>query len=132
MASIINLSDAVSIGIHSMVIVAKSDTPVNAIQLSEKLYKSKHHIAKVMQRLVKVGFLDSFRGPTGGFIINVDPSELYLYDIYKAIEGDIHVKECKGEGELCPLDKCIYNNLAAKLTAEFVAYFKSQTIKDYM
>ncbi len=132
MASIINLSDAVSIGIHSMVIVAKSENPVNAIQLSEMLHKSKHHIAKVMQRLVKVGYLDSFRGPTGGFTIIVDPAKIYLYDIYTAIEGEVHVKECKGEGELCPLDKCIYNNLAKKLTAEFVDYFKSQTIKDYM
>ncbi len=132
MASVINLSDAVSIAIHSMVIVAKSDGPVNAIQLSEKLHKSKHHIAKVMQRLVKVGYLDSFRGPTGGFTLNADPEKLTLYNIYQAIEGDIHVKECKGEGELCPLDKCIYNNLAKKLTAEFVAYFKGQTIKDYM
>ena len=55
MASIVNFSDAASIGIHGMIILAKHGEPLNAIELSKRLGKSKHHIGKVMQRLVKTG-----------------------------------------------------------------------------
>ncbi len=88
MAKVINFSDAAAIGIHSMILIAKSETPLNAIYLSEKISFSKHHIAKVLQRLVKDGYLVSFRGPKGGFLLKKKPSEILIYDIYRSIVHD--------------------------------------------
>ncbi len=82
MSKVINFSDAASIGMHSMILIAQSEIPVNAIQLSKKINFSKHHIAKVLQRLVKDGFLVSFRGPTGGFLLKKDATDILLYDIF--------------------------------------------------
>ncbi len=132
MANIINFSDAASIGLHSMILIAKSDKPLNAIQLSKQLGNSKHHIGKVLQRLVKDGLLSSYRGPTGGFKISVDPDEVTLYEVYESIEGKSNIKLCSSESHLCPVDKCIRQNLIKRLSDEFVSYMTSQKLSDYM
>ena len=132
MANIINFSDAASIGLHSMILIAKADKPLNAIQLSEKLGNSKHHIGKVLQRLVKDGLLSSLRGPTGGFYLTIDPKDITLYDVYRSIEGKSNVKSCPADMHICPVDKCIRENLIKRLSDEFVAFMESQKLSDYL
>lgn len=132
MANIINFSEAASISVHSMILITKSESPLNAIQLSEQLGKSKHHIGKVLQRLVKVGYLNSYRGPTGGFEAKVKPEDITLLDIYTAIEGKVELKECPRSHHICPVDKCIYNHITRKMTQDFIDYMGGQTLRDYM
>ncbi len=132
MANIINFSDAASIGLHSMILIAKSDKPLNAIQLSERLGNSKHHIGKVLQRLVKDGLLLSYRGPTGGFSIAVNPEEVSLYDVYRSIEGKSNVKLCSPDAHICPVDKCIREKLIKRLSDEFVTFMDSQKLSEYL
>ena len=132
MANIINFSDAASIGLHSMILIAKSDKPINAIQLSNILGNSKHHIGKVLQRLVKDGFLSSYRGPTGGFVMEADPNTTTLYDVYESIEGKSKIKLCPEDNHICPVDKCIKKNVIKKLSDEFVSYMESQKLIDYL
>ena len=66
MAHVIQFSEAAFIALHGMVIVAqaKNNELVNVVHISDRLNSSKHHVAKVMQRLVKDGFLNSHRGPS--------------------------------------------------------------------
>ncbi len=132
MANIINFSDAASIGVHSMILIAKSETPINAIQLAKVLGNSKHHIGKVLQRLVKDGFLTSYRGPTGGFFLESDPHTTTLYDIYESIEGKSNIKLCDKDNHICPVDKCIKKKVVKRLTDEFESYMRSQKLIDYL
>jgi Rrf2 family protein len=78
MPKVVHFSDAATIGIHSLIILAREKSTLNAIQLSEKIGASKHHNGKVLQRLVKDGLLQSNRGPTGGFSIKKDPGEVNI------------------------------------------------------
>ena len=132
MANIINFSEAATIALHGMILIAKTDKPLNAIQLSETLGKSKHHIGKVLQRLVKVGYLNSYRGPSGGFTLKAEPEKLTLLDIYSAIEGNIEVKKCELQYKICPIDKCIFDNITSKMTEEFIQYMESEILSDYL
>ena len=132
MARIIHFSDAASIGLHGMIIIARSEKPVNAIQLSKALGKSKHHIAKVMQRLVKEGYLNSYRGPTGGFTMRKSPDQINLLDLYEAVEGKVEVLNCPRHFHICPVEKCIYDNVTSRMTTQFIDYMKGQMLKDYL
>jgi len=132
MSSIVNFSDAASIGIHGVIMLAKTGQPMNAIELSKRLGKSKHHIGKVMQRLVKTGFLDSYRGPTGGFKIRRKPEDIIMYDIYSAIEGEVEIRDCPSENPICPVDKCIFNNVVKILSTDFVNYMKNERLSEYI
>ncbi len=132
MAKVINFSDAASIGIHSAILIARSDKPMNAIHLSEKLGHSKFNIGKVLQRLVKDGIFTSFRGPAGGFKLKKKPADILIYDIYRSIEGEVEYGECPHEHHLCPVDKCIRDTIIRKMTTDFVSHLKANTLQDYL
>jgi len=132
MASIINFSEAATIGIHSMIVIAREEKPLNAIELSNKIAKSKHHIGKVLQRLVKMGYLKSQRGPTGGFALNVDPNQISMYQIYTAIEGPVSHNGCEAKNHICGFNKCIQNNLVSKMSIEFVNFMEGEKLQDYL
>jgi len=132
MSSIVNFSDAASIGIHGVILLARTGEPINAIELSKQLGKSKHHIGKVMQRLVKTGFLSSFRGPTGGFKLKRKPEDISMYEIYASIEGEVEIRDCQSENPICPVHKCIFNNVVKILSTDFVDYMKKERLSEYI
>lgn len=132
MSKIFALSEASSIAIHSMVLIARSSEGINAVKIAEFTGFSKNHIAKVLQRLVKSDLLKSVRGPSGGFTMKKDPSDLTLLDIYQAIEGPIELNDCPLAYEVCNFDRCLMGNVINKLTAEFKKFLQEQTLKSYM
>lgn len=132
MSKIINISEAASIALHGVILIAKSNGNINVQEIAQITQTSKHHVAKVFQRLVKDGFISSYRGPKGGFAIKKDPKTVTLLDIYEAIEGKIESNECVFDKENCPFDLCIMNNKALDLTNEFKLFLASRTIDMYL
>lgn len=133
MSKIFALSQAASIALHSMVIIAKTDGMINVTTIAERIGSSKHHVAKVLQRLVKNGFISSLRGPTGGFAIKKNLSKITFLEIFEAIEGQIQITVCPLEKGSCPFDgNCIIDNLTTKMEIEFREYLLSQTLDKYV
>ncbi len=132
MSKIITLSEAASIALHGMVLIAKNEHKLNVNQISEKIESSRHHVAKVFQRLAKENYVASNRGPSGGFVLKKDPKEISLLDLYEVIEGPVEVQGCPGSKERCPFDKCLMGNLANVLACKFKDFLKEQTLADYM
>lgn len=119
-------------GIHAMVIIARSEKIINANQIAEMTDSSRNHLAKVMLTLAKMGLVKSLRGPSGGFVLAKKPESITLLEIYEAIEGKIIISECPSDKHICPFAKCILNNIMHKVTHELRDYFNSQTLKDYL
>ncbi len=132
MAKIVHLSEAASLAIHAMVLIAKSDTHINVNILSQEMGASRNHLAKVLQQLVKFNYLKSVRGPSGGFVLNVHPSELTILDIYQAIEGKIETPQCPLDRQICPFDKCLMGGMVKSVTDQFRSYFESQTLEKFV
>ena len=132
MPKVINFSNAMTIGMHSLIILSREHKPMNAIQLADRIGSTKFHVAKVLQRLVKDKMLSSMRGPTGGFNLTKEPSEITVFDIYKSIEGEIDYDECTHTNPITPVDKCIRETIVKKMTEDFVDYMKDHTVVDYM
>jgi Rrf2 family protein len=131
MSKIVSLSEAASIGIHGMILISRSKVPVNVIRIAELTGSSRHHVAKVMQRLSKAGFITSLRGPSGGFSIVPNPGAVTFLDIYEAIEGKIQISECPNDKQICPFEKCIMNNVISKMSEDFREYLAKQSISDF-
>ncbi len=131
MSKIVNLSEAASIAIHGMILVLKSDKPLNVIQIAERISSSKHHVSKIMQQLVKHGYLGSIRGPSGGFFLKKDPSEITFLDIYEIIEGKLVVTKCAMEKPVCTFEKCLLENIVKKMTCDFINSLKAKKLSDF-
>jgi Rrf2 family protein len=133
MPGIINFSEAASIGLHGMILIARSKGYLNVPDIAGRLNSSKHHVAKVMQRLVKEEFISSFRGPSGGFVLEKKPEEISFLDIFEAIEGRIKITQCPFENEhICGFENCLLNNVTSKMTRDFKEYMEKQTLDKYL
>lgn len=132
MAKIFSLSEAASIAIHSMVLIARSENMMNVNKIAERTGSSKHHVAKILQRLVKEDYLKSIRGPHGGFALLKAPEEITLLEIYETIEGSLAVTECPMDNPICPFEKCILGNIVSEMTTKFREYLKENTLDQYI
>ena len=132
MSKIVNLSEAASIAFHGMVLIVQSNKPLNVIQIAERTSSSKHHVSKVMQQLVKHGFLGSIRGPAGGFFLKKEAEEVNFLQIFEVIEGKVNITECAMDKPVCTFEKCILGNIVKNMTIDFIEYLKSQKLSDYL
>ncbi|MCK9611775.1 MAG: Rrf2 family transcriptional regulator [Bacteroidales bacterium] len=131
MSQIVNISEAASIGIHVIVLIARSkNVNMNVKKLSELTGASKNHIAKVMQRLVKYNFVKSTRGPSGGFVLNKPPEEITLLNVYEALEGELTMTDCPYGHQICPFNDCIMGGVVHKVADELRNYFKNRKVSD--
>lgn len=132
MSKLVFLSEAASIGIHTMVMIARSEEIINTATLAERTGSSRHHIAKILQRLAKDKLLASNRGPTGGFVLNKPAKKISLLDIYESIEGKVEITECPLDNPICPFDKCLMGNILPKVITDLRNFMSNQTLDKYL
>jgi Rrf2 family protein len=132
MSKIVTLSEAASIGLHSMVLIARSKEKLNVGKIADYIDSSRHHVAKVMQRLAKEEFVSSNRGPSGGFVLKKEPESITLLNIYEAIEGRVAIQNCPGHKPKCPFGSCLLGDLSHNMTVEFRDYMESHTLAEYL
>jgi len=112
-----------------MALIARSNELLNAHEIAEVTGFSKNHISKVLQQLVKYNFLNSTRGPKGGFVLKRNPEQVSLMEIYRAIEGEIDGGSgCKMHCEKCPFNSCIFGGLSEKFSREFSNYLNEKNL----
>jgi Rrf2 family protein len=132
MSKLVTISEASHIALHGMILIVQADGILNVNKISERTDSSKHHVAKIFQRLVKAKFVTSQRGPNGGFVLNKKPEEISFLDLYELIEGPVSLNECPLDKPTCPFDECIMKGITKKLTIEFRDYMASQTLDMYI
>ena len=130
MAKVVHISEAASLAVHSMVLIAGSSEMLNVNYIATLTHSSRNHLAKVMQVVVKNNYLDSMRGPKGGFKLKGDPKNINLLEIYELIEGSLEEHHCGIETEKCPFTTCVFGGLADKFSIEFIDYLKHKTLHD--
>jgi Rrf2 family protein len=95
MNGIVHFSEAASIALHTMTVLAGApERHLTVHEIAEQLPVSETHLAKVLQRLVKAGLVDSLRGPRGGFLLRAAPAAITLLQVYESIEGPLEVASC--------------------------------------
>lgn len=130
MAKIINISEAASIAVHSMALIANSDEMLNVNHLADRLKSSRNHLAKVMQVLVKRNYLNSVRGPSGGFTLKVDPANISLLEIYELLDGELQGHYCGINEEKCPFESCVFGPMLNRFSADFLEYLKNKKLSE--
>ena len=133
MASIIQISEAASLALHSMVMLANSpERPLTVKEITARTGVSEAHLSKVMQRLAKAGLVTSNRGPKGGFQVGGNGLSTSLLSIFEAIEGPMHDPGCLLNAASCPFRECLFGGLLSRMTVEFKEYLKTKTLGDIL
>jgi Rrf2 family protein len=132
MTKILNISDAASLAMHSMVVLASNrERNISTKEIAKVLKASENHLSKVMQRLVKGRLIESKRGPEGGFIISRPLEEITVRDIYESIEGKFDLNTCLFAHPVCGGEGCILGDLLEMIHDKIQDYFTKTTLHDF-
>lgn len=63
-------------------------------EIAEFIDASEHTVGKMLQTLVKEDIINSSKGPTGGFFINIKQKNKSVLTIIEAIDGKEVFKQC--------------------------------------
>lgn len=129
MSNIIKISEAASIALHAMVLLARERANgLNTKTMADTIQVSEAHLAKVLQRLARADLVVSTRGPRGGFTLNGDPREITLIRVYEAVEGVLDPAGCLFAVPVCRGDDCIFGNLLREKSEEIRRYMEEKTL----
>lgn len=123
MSNILSISEDVSLALHTMTLLAGDPARrVSNTEAAQALGASEHTLAKVLQRLTKVGLLESCRGPHGGFLLAKPTDEITLLAIYEAVEGPLGPASCPLGNPICRGEECVFGGLVESVQRQFTDY----------
>jgi len=105
------LSKACVYGLRASLYLASNQNGeyVSIRDMSDQLDISFHFLTKVLQQLSSAGYMESYRGPSGGIRLTEKGKKAALLDVVTAIDGDDLFTECVlglpgcGSRKPCPL-----------------------------
>ncbi len=131
MTQLLNISEAASLGLHAMALLARSPKQrYTNQQIAEMLSASEHHLAKVMQRLVKARMVESARGPQGGFLLSGPAEKMTLLAVYEAVEGSLENRGCLLSHPICDGKNCVLGEVLQAIHQQICDYLDQTTLAE--
>lgn len=88
-------------------------------------------LAKILQRLAKVGLLRSHAGINGGYSLSRPPAQISAFEVIHAIDGPLFITSCDNGLRQCDLnDSCTIKEPLRKVNESISDVLKALTIAD--
>lgn len=102
-------------------------------EIAEAYGISENHLMKVVHKLAGLGWLETIRGRNGGLRLAGDPRSIRVGDVVRAVEEDMNLVECFGEGSTCPLTSdCRLAKVLDAARSEFLKSLDQHTLGDLL
>ena len=113
MPGMLNIPEGLSIALHTCLWIAAGDrTFLPSPGIARQLGFSYNHFAKVVQRLVHAGLLETERGPKGGIRLARAPKAISMFEIYEAAGGEpLRPHRCLLDPSICKGRACALGHL---------------------
>ncbi len=106
-------------------------TSLSAKDISEAYHIPLQLLAKILQRLTKVGLLRSHAGMNGGYELSKDPKEITAFEVIHAIDGPLFITSCITISGSCDLnDICTIKEPLRRVNDSISDLLKSIRISD--
>lgn len=87
-------------------------------------------MAKILQVLVRQGFVESHQGMNGGYVLARKPEEITAVEVIEAIEGPVAITSCNTERGVCfQFDRCTIKDPLATVNQKIVRLLQEMTIE---
>lgn len=133
MQSIIKISEAATMALHTMYFLSiNPDRLISTKEIASTFNISENHLAKVLQRLVKSGLINSIRGPKGGFSLAKKSEDITLLEIYETTEGPLILSDCLLYKPICDGGKhcIIFNGLIEQINNQVKDYLQQKKLSE--
>lgn len=105
--------------------------PATIQEMADAYGVSSHHLAKVVQALVRHGYVESLRGRGGGLRLAREPQDIRLGTVLREMEKSLALVECLGDDPQCPIDGvCGLKHVLAKARHAFLDVIDQYSVQD--
>lgn len=131
MANVLRISEAATLALHTLALLAARPGEIlSTHKIATRLEASEAHLAKVLQRLARMGLVRSIRGARGGFVLGKEPAEVTLLEAYEAIDGPLRPSTCLMGHKVCRDRGCILGNLLEEINHDVKQHLSGQRLSD--
>ena len=131
-------STKLSTAVKALCYLSKSyPKPRSSTQISMKTGANASKLRQLLSMLGKENIVTSIKGTTGGFLLNRDPGEIHLQEIYCAIEDrkafhlDVSKSEVERVSEIAEFDN-YFLELFAEIQVDIEDKMRVITLQDIM
>lgn len=104
--------------------------PVSLKKIADKYEMSESYLEQLFAKLKKNGYIDTVRGPQGGYLLAKNPKEITVGMILRTLEGDITTSECINK-EVCSRESiCATRVIFEKIEKSINDVIDSITLED--
>ena len=123
--------------VMALVDLARFDNinPVSLRDISLRQGISLDYLEQIFSKLKKNEIVKSIRGTQGGYVLNKNPNDIKLTNIFHAVDEKVKTVQCKKESKKgCngKLTKCITHNLWDELELHINTFFENKSLKDLL
>ncbi len=102
-------------------------------EISERFEISRSHLMKVVNQLVREGFVEGLRGKGGGLRLGKDANRIKVGDVVRRMERGLNLVECFGKNNNCLLDPgCKLKTALANALKAFLTSLDEVTLADLL
>tara|TARA_B100000524_G_scaffold339642_1_gene232083 strand:- start:152 stop:577 length:426 start_codon:yes stop_codon:yes gene_type:complete len=121
--------------VMALVDLARFDSinPVSLRDISLRQNISLDYLEQIFSKLKKNNIVKSIRGTRGGYVLNKNPNDIKLTNIFYAVDEKIKTVQCKKESKKgCngKATKCITHNLWDELEIHINTFFENKSLED--
>ena len=109
--------------------------PVSLRDISLRQGISLNYLEQIFSKLKKNEIVKSIRGTQGGYVLNKNPNDIKLTNIFHAVDEKVKTVQCKKESKKgCngKATKCITHNLWDELEIHINTFFENKSLKDLL
>ena len=123
--------------VMALVDLARFDNinPVSLRDISLRQGISLDYLEQIFSKLKKNEIVKSIRGTQGGYVLNKNPNDIKLTNIFNAVDEKVKTVQCKKESKKgCngKATKCITHNLWDELEIHINTFFENKSLKDLL
>jgi len=121
--------------VMALVDLARFDNinPVSLRDISLRQGISLDYLEQIFSKLKKNEIVKSIRGTQGGYVLNKNPNDIKLTNIFHAVDEKVKTVQCKKESKRgCngKATKCITHNLWDELEMHINTFFENKSLED--
>ena len=121
--------------VMALVDLARFDNinPVSLRDISLRQGISLDYLEQIFSKLKKNEIVKSIRGNQGGYVLNKNPNDIKLTNIFHAVDEKVKTVQCKKESKKgCngKATKCITHKLGDELEIHINTFFENKSLED--
>ncbi|MBD3380082.1 MAG: Rrf2 family transcriptional regulator [Candidatus Omnitrophica bacterium] len=114
-------------------LAGRKESVVSSREISERQDIPLHFVRRILQDLVREGYLVSREGAGGGVRLVKKPGDISVSELIELYQGDIQISECMFRKRVCPnRSTCPLRKRLKKIEKKLADEFRNITVRDLL